>query len=528
MLPRPLARYAAGLAAAIALLLTSVFPAAAQEAKPPAILVQIKSVGEVLDDIQYLANILAGPAGAAQLQAFLQPAFFQGIDQTKPVGLFVQFGEFGEIQMPVVYVPVSKEDDFRATLRTFFTREQQLPNGVVLYQSDDTSIYYKAANGYGFLAMLPTSLEKLPNVAGFPKPQHDVELVINFGQIPQEILTALEAQMQIALAQQQAQQPDAEDRLAQEIVLQTFRTLFQESDRLVIGIDVDRTKGLARLAGRFRPKSNSSLAADVRAMAEATSQFGAMIQPDDIGVVAYAVPIGEQTKQLMQGFFDFIEKEMAKEENPATQDLGAIVLPAIRKALQASDKLDVVVRVVGVDDRLVVIGAAAVPNSNELEEAFLKMARAHATVDEDIAFFRGGSVHRINIPDAPVPLFIAAPEGEFWFAVGEQDAVDAVAQALTVGPRKDLPPIYYALNVKPALELFAAMSNGQPETQARLQELAQLLGDKPGHVRIIARSDGTEYIASIELDEGVLRVLGALAAEAVAQAQQQGAGQLPE
>ncbi len=521
MLLNRTAKYVSCLAAIAALLVATALPAWAQKPKVPAIVLQVKSAGEVLDDVQYLANVVAGPVGAAQIQAMLQMVPLGGVDQDKPAGMFVQFGEFGELQMPVFYVPLSDENEFRQTLRTMFAREQELGNGIVLYQNEGQAIYYKPAKGYGFLAILPVSLENLPDVTAIPQPEHDIELVIDFSQIPPEILTAIDAQMQIALAQQQLQQGEGADaqaeQLAVQLVQQLFRLLFKETDRLLLAIDVDRGRGLARLVFRLRPKENSSWAEMAQAMAATRSQFGAMIEEGDLFAIAYASPISKETKQTLLQLFDMVEQSVAQSDDAAAQDAVAILLPAARKCIEAADRFDWVVRLVSLDGNPVLIGVAAVPNSKELEKAVLELARARATVAENIAEFRGGAVHQIDVPQMDFPVFIAAPEGEFWFAIGNQDDVNFVAQTLDIAPDPDIPPVYYAINIKAVLEVLKKHA----PNPAEVDEVARVLGDRPGLVRVIGRSDGKEFETALEVDEGALRVLGAIVARAAAEMQEQ-------
>jgi len=507
---------------------TTALPSLAQQPAEPAILVQIKSAGELLDDVQHVAGLITGPLGAMQVQGliqqFTQGQGLKGIDQTKPAGAIITFGDFGEFQMPVFFVPVTKADDFRSLLKAFLPQESELPNGIYFYQSNELSVYAKFSNGYCFLSLLPTTLEKLPDPTALPKPRHDIELVVNIGRFPPEFLTALDAQMQIAVAQARAQ-AEAEGqevnearRLGQETARQLTKLLFNETDRLAVAIDVNRQAQKTSFIIELTPKAGTPLAEAVGEFGKFKSQYGALIRDQDAVSVVYAYPLNEGLKRTYLQLLDLIEKEAAKEEDLEDREVLAALLPVARKCIEAADRVDAALRVASVDGEVAMIGVAYVPNSSDLETALLKAAENQATVARDIAQFRGAPVHRIDIPEQEFSVFIAAPENEFWVAIGTEHAVNLLAQEIETGPRAGLPPMLFNINVRSFLQ-FAATIEDDPQQRDMMNQTLQVLGDGPANLRITCTSDGKSFTVRAEVDEAVLRAIGVLATTAALQQQ---------
>jgi hypothetical protein len=156
---------------AIALLLTL---AALTQAQAQVAVFTVKSLDDLMSDTKYVLTIAGQEDRAKQLEglfgALTNGKRLQGIDTKKPLGAYI--GEFkGDDAQPplVLFIPITKEDEFLELLRTAGVDPAKPEKGI--YSLDTPigqTVYLKFENGHAYGAMDDELLKaKLPDPAVF-------------------------------------------------------------------------------------------------------------------------------------------------------------------------------------------------------------------------------------------------------------------------------------------------------------------------------------------------------------------------
>ncbi len=145
--------------------LTAPLAARAQDA-----VLVIRSAGELLDDVQYLAKATVSEDQAAQVVGMMQnlkQQALQGLDLTKPIGLMASLPKQpGEAPMIVAAMPTKDVGALLQSLQGFglqsqpfqgapgFTHQVMLPDG-------NTSLYVTSSADYAYFSMVPSGAKEI-------------------------------------------------------------------------------------------------------------------------------------------------------------------------------------------------------------------------------------------------------------------------------------------------------------------------------------------------------------------------------
>lgn len=513
---------------------------AQQQAAQPAILVQVRNVRELLDDARYLGEVLGGPVGAGTVEGLIQQfapeGRIPGVAETEPLGAFINFGQFADLQMPVFYVPIRDANQFRNFLKTIFPQEQSLQNDLYFYQSIEQAIYAKFTGRYCFLSLLPTAFDNLPDVARFPRPRRDIEVAVHLDRFPPDFLTALDAQLQIAMAQAEAaveqqgepQTPveQAAERLGQQVALRMIRTLLTETATVALDLDVNQNERIVVGALRVVPRPDTAFASSVEAFGNRTSRFASVLSDNDLASVIFSSGLSEDFKRDVIELLTTVEHEVAQSGTPE-EKRGLPLLQAIRQCLSRTESIDFALsaRVTDSGSPLLVL-AGSLADAPAIKRGILALMES----DPSIRFERaapGIDGHEVFVVESAgnggnEVLAFTITDDAFYAAVADRaTALAALKETYTTVHRARpvrVPGVLVTADIRKILEVGRTTVETETERQQFQLALDAML-DAPAHIRIVSEQRHGAWEMRLELEEGVLRALGVVAAQAAAEAQ---------
>ena len=274
----------------VGLLCVSQSLAAAKADKSPVSVTTIKSVDDLLASVKYLLRIAGQEEQARQLEgmiaAFSGGDAFGGIDTKKPLGALV-FGlpVDGDQPPAVIFIPVTKQDDFLEQLRMLGADPVKGDKGI--YEVDTpfgVSLYLRFAHKHAFVAVDSELLtDDLPRPADvIPEINESGLLVSTFmiDQVPDELKREFLDDFHRGLEREREQRDNESDQeyqvrmMALQVTEQAVETLVRDGKNLAVSLGVDRDDGQSadRDDGQIwveitvTPKSGSDLARRVRVL----------------------------------------------------------------------------------------------------------------------------------------------------------------------------------------------------------------------------------------------------------------------
>ncbi len=189
-----------------------------------AVVVSVKSFGELLNDLDYLVGAIA-PADQAQpvqqmLGQFKDPNALKGLNRERPIVAMGWLPEKeGAQPNAIVAVPTSDVNALLETLKTFGATVDENAGAPgfthkVTPPGNPTPMYLTSNAEYAFFSLLPAGADKLKAIKPamwVPEKAGDIGISIRFDRIPQQYKDLLLAQMDQNLAAQRQQKPDEKD-----------------------------------------------------------------------------------------------------------------------------------------------------------------------------------------------------------------------------------------------------------------------------------------------------------------------------
>ena len=530
----------------------------------------VASYDELIGDVGFLGS-LAGQPQASQMAEGGIALFTQGrglasIDRTMPWGLIVQTD--GMQFVPVVCLPVTKLDDLLEVAENYGAKVADVDGGVKEVSLPNGKTLYVAADGpWAFVGQTAAALARLP-----AKPQetlaelvgdYDVAVMFSIQNVPemyrQMALAALQAGVQSGLANQQGtdQQRELQRQLA-EAQQKQIVMMIQELDSLTVGWAVDSEKQNTYLdvVTRFLP--DSTLAKQLAANSKPTTNLAGFYQPS-AAMTMTLVNKGDpelmkeniaQFKAAIDGAREQVNQKIdensavSDEQRQAMKDAASNLFDVVEATVK-SGQIDGGAALQLSPDSMTLVAGMIVQQPEKIEAA-LKKLEAAAGDDPQFPGIQWNAashagVHfdtiRLPVPADQEPLRkMLGEETELAIGIGPnavyvalgRDWETAINQALDASaaePDKAVPLAEFSMSLGQIMQTAAAL--GKEEDRAKTQMLADMLRDEAqglDHVRMIAQIIPNGERVRIEVEEGVLRVIGKAAAQAqqAQQAQQQG------
>jgi hypothetical protein len=338
---------------------------------------------------------------------------------------------------------------------------------------------------------------------------------------------------------------DEEKRKLQERVgrqsLESIVRLLQESEQLTIGWGVDSQQGKTFIDFGFTAVAGTKLAQQMAGYQKLSSSFAGLHLPDAAATLRVTAPVAkedlDQVREAMKAMREQAFKSIDEDEDlpsaearrTAKQIVGSLmdVLLATLEAGKADGGAALLLSpgsIKVVAGGLVADGMVVESQLKKLVELAKQSGRNDAKIEDpkfNVARHQGVDLHTFSVPvtddDRARKVFgeklnVAAGTGAksvyLAFGPGSLDLVKRVIDASSASSQQQVLPFELNVSLAPIME-FAASTENDPVIRT-LAESIKRSGGKD-HIRLSQKSIERGVSARLEVEEGVLQLIGAAA-----------------
>ncbi len=518
-----------------------IVPAVALSADKPAIILSLAPYDELRRDFFYIAGLTGQDESAVLLDQVIEARAGSngrnGIDRNRSMGAYGWLGsQVGEKPPLVLLVPVADPDAFLGLLANFDVRTERGRDGVYSANVENLPdpVYFRFANSYVYVTAGDRSVldeDRLlapgdvlaagpgcqprgdssqpltgnlandstqPSPGGPPCRAPTLSLVTYIDRIPDglkyQLLQEFDDQLVVAKLRDA---PPLETEWQKKLRLATmdevanaFRTFLNEGGETSLRLDLDRRAGEASLTVSVEGAPQSTMAAAIRELGQATSSTAGLRRTDAAMSLALNIALPERLRALFGAVLDEGERDaLAKSGNATDREIAATMFEGLMPTLKATE-LDWTFNLLGPgSDGLYAIAAGVrIKDGAGLERAMRAAVAKDPTANVAWDVEREGSVgiHRVTprgnedarriLGDKPV--YFAFRDDVLLVASGAR-GLDLIREALAVAPAtgKVVEMQVAVARLMPATKNPAA----NPATVAAAAELARrMFGDDAG------------------------------------------------
>ena len=301
-------------------------------AADPAIVVSVKSVEELLDDVTYIGEVIDKPDIGETFNALIgqmtQGKGLIGVDQTRPVGGFLVITEQGQPMPPVVFIPVKSEKQFTELLGMFFPEISKTKSGLVTLKGPLLSfpVVGKFQDGYFFASQTAPALIDLPAPADFVNAKADIAVELLLSKIPEPLKQAF--LQQVAVTAENAVDRPSEPAealgydLGRKLALDSMISTVTDGDRLTLALNIDAEEGKFALDLGVSAVVGTNMAKSLAVYGQEGSKFAELLPADSLMTLTFATPlsqdIGDALGKLMEVAGEQAQAEIENDANLKT------------------------------------------------------------------------------------------------------------------------------------------------------------------------------------------------------------------
>ncbi|MCH7727910.1 MAG: hypothetical protein IH991_15750 [Planctomycetes bacterium] len=518
-------------------------PVEAQRRAPKrhAVVFAVASLDEQFADLLYLAQVAAVPE-AALFVPFLKAEFAKGIDMTKPIGAYMHPTEKKPHEF-VWFIPVT---NFDGLLNVFGQGRQKEDVGNGVFKISPVVVdgqFAKVERGYAFFSNNIKRLAALPmapaaELGGLDK-TYNFAAQFNMQKLSvkdkTEFVESLTEGFGDAVNLLDNIHRGADDLVKQfgTGILGTATRLIHETDLILLGLAVDSERKRVYLDFDVTGTKGSQLTRQLERLREAKSKFAGFIFDDALlnfnfietipkaDVELYKTTLAAIRAQLSKGLLNNVNND----QRAAVEELLKTVFASLDKTAEGG-KFDAGGAVVlSPKNRLTAVVGVSVQDTAGLEDALKKAVLGLFRANEDrpalklnSATHRNIRFHTLTIPlpndDLTQKLFgkqtdlvVGFGNEAVYLAIGEaglttlKRAIDQSAGLVN----KVVPAVRVQVSVGSLLKLTAMMNN-LPELEKLVD--GEIAGGHRDKVSLTTKSIPRGMTARIQVDEGVIRIIG--------------------
>jgi hypothetical protein len=466
---------------------------AADSAKPPTLVVRLRPIDGLLEDLKYLTRI-AGPAHEAKLDEELKkhfPAGLRGVDTKRPIGLYGKLDDNLQDSSAVLLVPISDEKAFLELLSNFHLKAtKEEGDSYAINPEKGPPVYLRFANGYVYASIYnkeAIDVSKLLDPARIFTEKHPAAFSAAFriDQIPtlyqQVALGQTESRIADAADQKSPNETEKQRALKKEAAKgasQAVGSLLKDGAEITVRLDVDRSAQKLSAEFGLRGRPGSGLASRIAALGKSESLFGGLLAADSAMNFAIHGKLPEELRQkFASAVIEAVEEGLRKETDETKRAIGTKVSEAIKPSLQMGElDLGATLRGPTAGKHYTFVGGLKVKEGYKLDAALrdaLKMAPdpVQAMVKLDAESAGDVKIHQIDqiANDDKVrsvlgdnPAFVAFRDDALLVAAGE-GGLAALKEAL--GAKPAAAPLVHsdvsASRMGPLIAAVSEESNGK-------------------------------------------------------------------
>jgi len=466
---------------------------------PPALVVRIRSVDTVIENVKQIVALAGRENVAQQIEGLIKtkigPNGIEGIDLKRPFGGYARVGsDFSDI-MGAVMLPIADEKAFLSLLENLNLNITKDKTGLYTVKTPaPVAVYFRFAHKYVYVSAL--NLEALdpknlmPPSKVFPGEQKTaLSATFRLDQVPDAIkLIAtfqLEKELGKARDKQQPGETDKQREFRMEVLKQVaedFKSVVDDGAELSLNLNIDRDASELAVNVSLAGKNESKLAKKISALGKSTSLFAGLGGPHAaVHTLLHVVPADAIRKALAQVIEEGKQKGLAAIQDEGKRKDAERLIKALAPTLEAADiDAGFAVNRPEKGKHYNVIAAVKLTEGNNLAKTLHELVsgllkeipeneRAKIKLDADSV----GSIkiHQLDVQDkydakarevlGDNPLYLAFRDDALFLAVGE-GALGALKKAL-VAPPAVAPPFQATVAVA-RLAKFLAKAGGPDVT----------------------------------------------------------------
>jgi hypothetical protein len=452
------------------LALTAVWPVAAEDkkaehSKKPTVVVRIAPIDSLLADVHEAAKLVGKGDEADQVEGIVKgmksDKGLEGIDTTKPIGLYGYLTPAGYDSEAVVLVPIVDQKTLLDKLETFGLKAEKGEGDV--WKLDVAQIpfpvYIKFANKYAYVTIRDAGIlakKRLLDPATVLAGSGELSAVVNLDEIPKELKEIALSQSELQLSTAKEKDVPGETKAQKTFRLAVLdeaygrlKELLNEGGALSVRSDFDRKGGDLSFEFSLSGKPDSSLAATIAGLGKITSVaagFTGKASAISLQIdAALPVKLREALGPVIEEAF---QQVLEKEKDEAKRKLAEPILKVITPTAKMGE-LDAAVNIVGPasDGLYTLVAGFKIKDGKALDQAFkdaLKEspAKVQGALSLDIAKVGEVGIHKA-VPDkvddktrkmfGDNPIYFAFRDDAL-IASGGPNGLEAIKAAIAAAP----------------------------------------------------------------------------------------------
>ena len=395
--------------------------------KPPALVVQVRSLERVFDHTKLILSLIGQEEIAGKVEGLLKskigPGGLEGVDQKKPFGVVVRFGKDLDDVSPLILVPIADEKAFLKLLESNklkFTKGKNDLYTAKVGTVIEIEIFFRFSKGYLCATVLNPSAvdpERLPAdpakaLGGTEGPAFAATLRLD--QVPLTARQLALGEFEKFYAPLLKEKDGGGGKAFHELQMATLEALAEAVKAVLLDgkeatftLDIQpKTRKLeARLS--LTGQKGTDLAKAIAAMGENKSRFAGMISDKALFNAVWNWQMPEKMTKAWGGFFADIKEKAIADLSDKGKQLQARALFAILEPTFKTGHLDAFLHFdVTSAKTLAYVAGVEVKDGKKLEkelrglvEEARKIMVDKDKIQLDFAKAEGVSIHRLEIPE---------------------------------------------------------------------------------------------------------------------------------
>lgn len=532
------------LTASLAVVSAGFIPAArAQSPQDSVAIVSVTQLDKLLKNTSYLLQASNFPEMGG-LVTIMTDQYTQGIDRTKPIGVFVTLN--GPMPSAVICLPLSDRDAFfERALAAIGIEPDALGDGLFEVDTGGQVLFAKDANGWLYVAQNEQDLKSVPadpaaSLGRLPS-TYDIAVRINVESLPAGVKDMVTNNMRMGFENGIAQGDLTGEQLEQakatgEAQLAQIEQLLNETERIILGWTVDEQSQTTSIQSAVQFLAGSKLAEQISAAANVTSDYTAFQLPYSAVNFRATTEIPEGEREMaVQNFrnqMGQVDGMLDKQDMPpeAAALLKEVIsgLASITEKTIMDGKFDGAFSMSTHDETLKILMGGTIADGAALAQELKEMAAGLPDSTQapkfefDYGNYKGVTLHRVT-----APIKIADPGAKRVFGDSLNITIGTAAKGfiLALDPSGDegvkaaidrmesamgqkVPPFDGVIEVGQILEFAQAVSPNSILDNA-VQTIKQYA--EKDTVKINGRLIERGAVYTMAIDEGILRAVGVAA-----------------
>ena len=483
----------------------------------PSLVVKIKSIEGLIQDVKYLAELAGVGEEIKQvdelLNSFKSEQGLGGIDTKKPMGMYGRLTDDVQNSPLLVMLPIVDEKAFLQFLGNFEIKAEKDKDGVYTVENIPNAplpvtLYFRFANNYCYITINEKeniAKSKLPD----PKKvltvdESVISVSVRIADMPDLVKQLLVTNLENMFAELKEKQDDNEpasltklkEKIA-ELGTARIQNLLTDGESMALRLALDTKKDDLFIEAAFKAKSGSQLAKEMIEAGKTPTLFGSLAQKTDTMNVRLTATLPDELKKVLGPAVDDLIASVIKEETDQVKQ--ALMKPALEKIAPTlkAGKIDIAMSMHGPnkDGHYTIVMGVRVEDGLGIE-SFVRDAIKNLPENErknvkvDMAKVGSANIHEINLGDSmdsEMKNLIGKPEA--YLAFRKDQAVlamgpDALNRVKAVVAAK--PSTATMMSFKIAFSRAIGLSKADPKTKKMVEVAEKVFGENPAGTDVMS------------------------------------------